>query len=102
MKNFIRISVLAMAGAMLGLPTTVLAQDTAAKSADKPCAADAARLCPGVEPGGGKQIACLKAHKADLSAACKKKIVEKKEQQELKKEQENQAPSEQNPSNPNP
>jgi hypothetical protein len=27
-------------------------------------------LCPGVQSGGGKVVACLKAHKADLSEQC--------------------------------
>jgi hypothetical protein len=56
--------------------------------------ADAARLCAGIEPGGGAQMNCLKAHKDELSPACKKKVmqkkVEQKEQQEL--QQQEQAP----------
>ena len=83
MKSIIRMSSFAIAAAMLALAPGARAQD-------KPCMADAARLCPGIEPGGGAQIACLKEHKQELSPACKKKIVEKKEQQELKKEQEQQ------------
>ena len=74
----------AVAAVMLGLAPGARAQD-------KPCMADAARLCSGVEPGV-KQIACLKEHKQELSPACKKKIIEKKEQQELQKEEQQKTP----------
>jgi hypothetical protein len=35
------------------------------------CTSDAARLCPGVEPGQGRVLACLRARTGELSAACK-------------------------------
>jgi len=35
------------------------------------CAQDAQRLCAGVQPGGGRVIACLKEHKDTLSDKCK-------------------------------
>lgn len=38
---------------------------------DGPCAADRQKFCAGVKPGGGAIIKCMKAHQADLSAACK-------------------------------
>jgi hypothetical protein len=38
------------------------------------CKADADRLCPGVEPGGGKIVACLKEHKEEVSIGCAKAI----------------------------
>ena len=34
------------------------------------CKADVARLCPGVQMGGGHIIGCLKAHKMELSVGC--------------------------------
>jgi Cysteine rich repeat len=34
------------------------------------CKADVARLCPGVQMGGGRIIACLKGHKMELSVGC--------------------------------
>ena len=86
----IRTSVFAFAAAMLGLAPSALAQDKGTQTTEKPCMADAARLCPGVEPGGGNQVACLKAHKDELSPACKKKIVEKKEQKEQQQQQQQQ------------
>ena len=36
----------------------------------KYCKADVERLCPGVEPGGGRIVKCLKAHKMDMSVGC--------------------------------
>jgi hypothetical protein len=36
------------------------------------CAEDAQRLCAGVQPGGGRIVACLKEHKDELSDQCKK------------------------------
>jgi len=35
------------------------------------CAADAQKLCAGVQPGGGRILACLKEHKDALSDQCK-------------------------------
>jgi hypothetical protein len=38
------------------------------------CKADAARICPGIEPGGGKIIQCLKQHKDDVTIGCAKEL----------------------------
>ncbi len=46
-----------------------------AGQAPNPCRADAAKFCKGIKPGGGRIIACLKAHEADLSAECREKGV---------------------------
>ncbi len=35
------------------------------------CHDDVARLCSGVEPGGGRIRECLRAHQAQLSDGCK-------------------------------
>jgi Cysteine rich repeat len=40
----------------------------------KYCKADFERLCPGVQPGGGRIIGCLKAHKEEVSIGCGKAI----------------------------
>ena len=68
-----------VAASTIGLAATAYAQD-------KPCMADAARLCPGVEPGGGAQIMCLKSHKEELSPGCKKKVMQMKTKQEENKQ----------------
>jgi len=52
--------------ALASLPLVALA----AGDAMKYCKPDVERLCPGVEPGGGRIVACLKAHKMDMSVGC--------------------------------
>jgi hypothetical protein len=61
----ISLAVLASAG------SNALAQQAEAM---KYCKADVARLCPGVQMGGGRIIACLKAHKEEVSIGCGKAI----------------------------
>ena len=39
------------------------------------CASDLQRLCAGVQPGGGRIIACLKQHKDEVSDGCKQAIL---------------------------
>jgi hypothetical protein len=56
---------------LLALPGSVLAASADALSY---CKADVARLCPGVEPGGGRIIGCLKQHKMEVSVGCAKAI----------------------------
>jgi len=46
----------------------------AAKAPLALCKADAERICPGVAPGGGKIIACLKRHKNEVSVGCAKAL----------------------------
>jgi hypothetical protein len=40
----------------------------------KYCKPDAERICPGVEPGGGRIVKCLKAHKMEVSVGCAKTL----------------------------
>ncbi|MBN9548266.1 MAG: cysteine rich repeat-containing protein [Alphaproteobacteria bacterium] len=35
------------------------------------CRADFDKLCAGVRPGGGRIVACLESHAAELSAPCR-------------------------------
>jgi hypothetical protein len=58
-------------GALVTAQTGALAQQAEAM---KYCKADVARLCPGVQMGGGRIIACLKAHKMEVSVGCAKAI----------------------------
>ncbi|HXA35765.1 MAG TPA: cysteine rich repeat-containing protein [Steroidobacteraceae bacterium] len=43
------------------------------------CEADAQKLCPGVEPGGGRILACLKQHRGEVSDGCKQAIIKAKQ-----------------------
>ena len=61
---------LSLAALLSGAPSA-LAQQAAAM---KYCKADFERLCPGVQPGGGRIIGCLKAHKEEVSIGCGKAI----------------------------
>ena len=44
------------------------------------CHADLQKFCKGVQPGGGRIAACLKQHEPDLSAGCRQRIAEAKEE----------------------
>jgi len=44
------------------------------------CKSDVARLCPGVEPGGGRIIGCLKEHQMEMSIGCAKALQKMKGQ----------------------
>ena len=78
------------------LAASTLGLVSAAGAQEKPCMADAARLCANVEPGGGAQLACLKAHKSELSPACKKNVMKMKvkqmENQQLEQQRQQQPP----------
>jgi hypothetical protein len=63
--------------ALASFALTALAESSAlAQQAEamKYCKADVARLCPGVQMGGGRIIACLKAHKEEVSIGCGKAL----------------------------
>jgi hypothetical protein len=42
------------------------------------CKADIQKLCPGIQPGGGRIRDCMKQHEGDLSDACKQAIANRK------------------------
>lgn len=77
---------------LIGVAMLVMGMGGAAFAQDKPCMADAARLCPEYQPGM-EQLACLKEHKTELSPGCKKKVMQMKikreEQKQLEQQQEN-------------
>jgi hypothetical protein len=95
MTSVLRTGAFLFAAAILGIATGAGAQE-------KPCMADAAKLCPGVEPGGGAQIKCLKSHMSELSPGCKEKVAAMKEKFQKKEQQEAMPPSDQPPSGEQP
>ena len=61
----------------LGLAALSLLGSTLAANAADPlsyCKADVARLCPGVPPGGGRIMGCLKQHQMEVSVGCAKAL----------------------------
>src|SRR5690242_6967406 len=77
----LRLFVLGLTAAgLMATAGTARAQDAAAPAAAAPahrsligtrCKDDAAKLCSGVEAGGGKLARCLRLHENDLSEPCK-------------------------------
>ena len=55
---------------IMSLPAAVFAQSNQIQQIMRYCKPDAERLCPGVPPGGGRIIRCLKAHKMEMSVGC--------------------------------
>ena len=64
--NLALVSALSLAALASAAPSALAQQAEAMKY----CKADVARLCPGVPPGGGRIIGCLKAHKDEMSIGC--------------------------------
>lgn len=62
---------------------TISAEEQAATSADRPCAEDIKKFCPGVEKGEKRIAKCLKEHEKELSPAC---IAKKEARKEKRKE----------------
>ena len=82
----LRVAAFALA---LAIAAPALAQDPMAKVADAPakagaragrhgamkaCKPDREKYCAGVEKGGGRVMACMKEHAAQLSPGCKSAI----------------------------
>lgn len=57
----------------------MLATQANAQQKPSPCAEDGAKLCKGVQQGGGRIAQCLKEHANELSPACKSQAAEAKE-----------------------
>jgi cysteine rich repeat protein len=65
--------------ALLGAGVLLAAPVASAQSSEpgKPCKADLEKLCPGVEPGHGRILACLEGRTDQLSPACKDDVSKK-------------------------
>ena len=63
--------------ALLALTDAAFAQMAEVK---KYCGPDIERLCPGVQPGGGRIIKCLKANEMGISVGCAKTLKKMKSQ----------------------
>ncbi|MGB8331062.1 MAG: cysteine rich repeat-containing protein [Polyangiales bacterium] len=50
------------------------------KEVNKACEEDIHFLCEGIQPGGGRVAACLKQSESEVSAGCKARIAEAKQQ----------------------
>jgi hypothetical protein len=62
---------------VLAIVLTSLSGPAAKAQGDAPlshCLADAERICPGVAPGGGELIGCLKQHTDDMTVSCAKAL----------------------------
>jgi hypothetical protein len=51
--------------------------EAAVREVHEACNGDAEKLCQGIRPGGGRILACLKSHEAELSGACKAALARK-------------------------
>jgi hypothetical protein len=64
--------ILAIAAILALSSSCALAADPAAGPRPREaCRADVATLCPGIQPGEGRVVACMKEHAAQLSDGCK-------------------------------
>jgi len=76
-RELLMVCMLAVLAESLFRPLTSRAQTTSPQPADArtACAADVQKLCPGVQPGGGRILACLKQHKDQVSDGCKSAVM---------------------------
>ena len=64
---------------LAGVFCLAIATGASAEQNARPCAEDAAKLCQGMQPGGGRAAKCLKEHSSELSPACKDSMAKMKE-----------------------
>ncbi len=75
---------LVISAAVFAAMSAAVAADTADKPGGKgqhqgACAKDVERLCPGVQPGEGRIVQCMKAHQNEVSPECKTDMQAKEE-----------------------
>lgn len=56
-------------------PPAQMPSQQAVADARAACATDIQNFCAGVQPGGGRIIACLKQHKDQVSDGCKQAVI---------------------------
>ncbi len=49
-----------------------------ARAAAEACKGDIEKLCPNVQPGEGRIMACLKEHKSEVSKDCKTELMKQR------------------------
>jgi hypothetical protein len=76
MKTPIACLLLACAGSLVPGLADAAGTPAAERPAMGACKADADRLCPDVKPGDGRIKACMKEHRKELSAECRKELGE--------------------------
>lgn len=69
MTKCLALSLFLTVGVLMTGVAPAFAADTAA--IQTACRSDFQALCKGTKPGGGRIIACLKAHDSKLSAGCR-------------------------------
>jgi Cysteine rich repeat len=72
MRSF---SLVLVVGASTAAQSTQVNAQSAPAAIQAACAEDALKLCAGVQPGGGRIVACLKEHKVSLSDRCANRSV---------------------------
>src|ERR1041385_799129 len=73
--QFRRTAILWLLLASIGLIWTQSANGQDMNALRAACGADVQKLCAGVQPGGGRILACLKQHKDQVSDSCKNAIM---------------------------
>jgi hypothetical protein len=66
-----KLGLLVLCGFACGIPSAYADEAAGQAILRAGCAEDVQRLCAGVQPGGGRIVACLKEHKDALSDKCK-------------------------------
>jgi hypothetical protein len=56
-------------------PTQPMPSQKAMEAVRAACQTDVQKLCAGVQPGGGRILACLKEHKDEVSEGCKQAVL---------------------------
>lgn len=65
---------------LAGVFCLAIATGASAEEVDRPCVADAKKLCKDVQPREGRVLQCLKDHSSELSPACKNNMEKAKKE----------------------